>query len=70
MDIDGINQLVNEMEKESKAIKSELFKMCWYMRGGMTISEAYMTDSQDRQIIAKLVEENLATTKETQLPFF
>lgn len=70
MDIDGINQLVNDMEKESKAIKSELFKMCWYMRGGMTISEAYMTDSQDRQIIAKLVEENLATTKETQLPFF
>jgi hypothetical protein len=70
MDIDGINQLVNDMEKESKAIKSELFKMCWYMRGGMTISEAYMTDSQDREIIAKLVEENLATTKETQLPFF
>jgi hypothetical protein len=70
MDIDGINQLVNDMEKESKAIKSELFKMCWYMRGGMTISEAYMTDSKDREIIAKLVEENLATTKETQLPFF
>jgi hypothetical protein len=70
MDIDGINQLVNEMDRDSKAIKSELFKMCWYMRGGMTISEAYMTDTQDREIIAKLIEDNLATTKETQLPFF
>lgn len=70
MDVDEINQLVNGMDQEAKAIKSELFKMCWYMRGGMTISEAYLTDSQDREIIAKIIEDNLNTTKETKLPFF
>lgn len=40
------------------------------MRGGMTISEAYNTDYDDRATIGKVIEENLKTTKETGLPFF
>jgi hypothetical protein len=58
------------MEKESRAIKSELIKMSWYMRGGITLSEMYQTDREDRELIAKLISENLETTKETRLPFF
>ena len=58
------------METETKAIKLDLFKMCWYMRGGMSMTEAYLTDVDDRSIIADIIKENLETTKETQLPFF
>ena len=40
------------------------------MRGGLTLSEAYETTPEDREVIAKLIEENLETTKESGLPFF
>ena len=40
------------------------------MRGGMTLDEAFALGFEDREIISKLIEENLETTKETKLPFF
>lgn len=40
------------------------------MRGGMTLSEAYDLPAEDRDIITKVVEENLETAKKTGQPFF
>ena len=45
-------------------------KMCWYLRGGMTYEEIYQLGPMDRQIINKVVEENLEVAKESGLPFF
>lgn len=70
LNIDGINELVKDFELESKAIKDELFRICWYMRGGVTYSESLMLSREDREIIAKIIEKNLETTKESGLPFF
>lgn len=70
MPLDEINQLVKEMELETKAIKEDLLRICWFMRGGVTISEAYELDLQDREVISKIIESNLETTKESGLPFF
>lgn len=70
LDIEQINKVVEAFDKDTKALKNELFKICWYMRGGVTISEAYLLTLEDREIIAKIIEENLNTTKETQMPFF
>jgi hypothetical protein len=58
------------MEGEVKAIKDELFKLCWFMRGGVTIEQAYMLDLDERKIIGKIVESNLETTQKSGLPFF
>lgn len=58
------------MEKEVRAIKDEIVKMCWFMRGGITLVEMYNTDYEDRAVIAKLIESNLETTNKTKLPFF
>jgi hypothetical protein len=58
------------MEKEVRAIKDEVFKMCWFMRGGMTIEQAYNTDPEDREVVSKLIENNLEITEKTKLPFF
>jgi len=58
------------MENETKAIKDELYKICWFMRGGVTISEAYLMDYDDRKIVGKIIENNLETTKTSGLPFF
>ena len=40
------------------------------MRGGLNYSDAMMLSHQDREIISKIVEDNLETTKKSGLPFF
>jgi hypothetical protein len=70
LSLEEINQLAQEMERETKAIKEELFRICWFMRGGVTITEAYELDQSDREVIGKIIENNLETTKETGIPFF
>lgn len=58
------------METESKALRKDLYKMAWFMRGSISIDQAFSMDYEDRAIVSKIIEENLETTKETQLPFF
>ena len=40
------------------------------MRGSITMEEAFQMDWENREIIYKIIEENLETTKESGLPFF
>jgi len=70
LDLEGINQLVKDYELDSKAIKDELFRICWYMRGGLSYSESMLLGFEDREIIGRIIEKNLETTKESGLPFF
>lgn len=70
MTLPEIDQVVKEMEEESKALIKDLYKMAWYMRGALSIEEAFQLDFNDRMIISDIIKENLETTKETKLPFF
>lgn len=70
MDIPEIIREVEKLDKESNAIKADLLKMCWYMRGGITLDEAYCLSSSDRSIVSEIIKENLETTKKSGLPFF
>ena len=40
------------------------------MRGGVTYNEACGMSPAEREIVGKLVKENLETTKKTGQPFF
>ncbi len=40
------------------------------MRGGISHKEALNLSPEDREIISKLVKENMDTTKKTGQPFF
>lgn len=40
------------------------------MRGSLTLEQSYQLDYESREIIQKIIEENLETTKKTGLPFF
>ena len=40
------------------------------MRGSLSFSEAYETTHEDREIISKLIEDNLETAKKINLPFW
>ena len=58
------------MESQTKMIKLDLLKICWYMRGGVTYNEACGMSPIEREIVGNLVKENLETTKKTGQPFF
>ena len=70
MPLDQILKIVEIMEGESKQLKYDLYKLCWFMRGGMSISESYELSVEDRKIINDIIKENLETTKNSKLPFF
>jgi len=61
---------LKSLDKESKAIKKDLLKMCWYMRGGLTYDEAFNLGIQEREIINEIIKDNLETTKKSKMPFF
>lgn len=58
------------MDQESKQIRNDALQMCWYMRGGITYTEAMNLGHQERDIIGRLIKDNLETTKKSGLPFF
>jgi hypothetical protein len=70
LDHDGIVKLLDDYDKESRAIKKEILRLAWNMRGGLTYSEAMELSSSEREIIEEIITSNLETTKETGLPYF
>lgn len=68
--VDQILEEVKILENQCKNLKHELYKLCWYMRGSLSFSEAFELSIEDREIIGKIIEDNLETTKESKLPFF
>lgn len=68
--MDEIYKEVENLENQQKQLKHELYKICWYMRGGIPLEEAYYLSPVDREIIGNIVKENLETTKKSGLPFF
>lgn len=70
MDNESIEKLLNDFDKDSKALKKLLFNLSWHMRGGMTLDETYQLSFADREIITALIKEHLEIAKETGQPFF
>jgi len=58
------------MEKETRNIRLDVLKLCWYMRGGVTYEEAMQMSQQERGVIDDIVKSNMETTKKSGLPFF
>jgi hypothetical protein len=61
--------LAEKMDKDAKAIKKEVLKMCWYMRG-LSYSEGMTLSYEEREIVGEIIKENLETTKKSGVPFF
>ena len=54
----GIEKLVEQYDKDAKAVREELLKVCWYMRGSISYAQALMLTIEERTIIGKIIEEN------------
>lgn len=64
-----IHEEAKKLELQGRAIKKEVLKMCWYLRG-LSFSEGMNLSFDEREIVAEIIKENLETTKKTGLPFF
>jgi hypothetical protein len=64
-----INYL-ESLDKEIRALKTEVIRMCWFMRGGIGYNELMGMGAQEREIISELIQQNIETTEKTRLPFF
>lgn len=58
------------MDKEVKSLKEDMFKIVWFMRGGVTYSEIVNMSTPERELMGKLIKENLETAKKTGQPFW
>jgi hypothetical protein len=62
--------MIEGYEKESKAYKEEALRLSWWMRGGLSYDDAMMLSQTERDLIGKIIKENIETTKKSQMPFF
>lgn len=67
---EDIVELLDDMDKDSKAFNKNLIEMCWYMRGGITYKEMIMLSPTDRKNIMELIKNNMELTNKSGLPFF
>lgn len=65
-----IAELLDQLDKDSKAIKQDLLTLCWFMRGSVSYDDSMSLSIEDRRIINEIIKSNLETTKESGLPFF
>ena len=69
LSVPEIHNLAKRFEKETREIKKDVMKMCWYMRG-LSFSEGMNLSADEREIVGEIIKENLETTKKSGLPFF
>lgn len=65
-----IEQELDNMDNDIKSLRDEALRICWYMRGSISYSDAMMLSSSDRTTISKIIKDNMETTHKTGLPFF
>ena len=64
-----IEQFLVRLEKDVKDFKTELFRLSWYMRGGVTVDQLlHQYSFDDRESMYIVIKENIDISKETQMP--
>ena len=54
---------------EIKQLKDNLYRIGWYMRGSFTYENLmYHTTVEDREILNKIIKDNIETTEKTKMP--
>jgi hypothetical protein len=61
---------LSSYDKQIKAIKEEALRLVWGMRGSVSYSEVMMMSNTEKGIIAKIIKDNIETTKKSGLPYF
>jgi len=70
LSVQEISDLIDQFDRETKALRSEILEMCWHMRGAVSYDEGMLLNRNDREIIADMIKKHMDTTQKSGLPFF
>lgn len=62
--------MIENMDKEARAIRDEALRMMWWMRGGLNYEDAMLLGQVEKEIINQIIKDNMKSTKDSGLPFF
>jgi hypothetical protein len=63
-----IEKYLKNFENQAKDIKDEIFRISWYMRGGVSSEDLFHVYSvEDRKIINEIIKENIENTKKARM---
>ena len=65
---EDVIQLLQQFDNESKALQKELLEITWYMRGGLSYTEATSLSPSERKQINEIIKQNIKNTNDTKLP--
>lgn len=69
MSNDEIEEYLVRLDNEVLEFKHHLFKISWYMRGGVNVNDLFHIYSQDDiDILSNIIKEHVELTKNTQMP--
>jgi len=54
---EDIAKMLDNYDKESKALTKSILKLCLHMHGGITLNEAWAMSFSDRNILIELINE-------------
>ena len=61
-----IGEEIDRLDSECNQIKDSVINICWWMRGGISHYEAWNLSDKERQLIHKLIKNNLDTMKKNK----
>jgi len=63
-------EIVKMLENETNEIEKNLVEILWYMRGGISLNDAYQPTFDQRRHIFELIKENTELSKKTGKPIY
>lgn len=62
--------MLERYDRDVRALKDDALRMSWFMRGGLSYNDAMLLSQTERELINKIIKDNLDTTQKSKLPFF
>jgi len=59
--------MLKQFDSEAEAIKQNIFKLVWYMRGGINLDQAFMLSVSEQKVIYEIIADNIKQTEKTGL---
>lgn len=67
---DQMEKFTNDLVKQIKSIRTNAFKIGWFMRGSVSYVDLMNMSAEEIDSMNEVIDENLETTKKTKMPFF
>lgn len=64
-----IRDIIKRLDNQVKEIKEEVFKISWFMRGGVNSEDLFWKYGiEERRIMSEIIKTNMENTKNSKMP--